>query len=179
MLSRAPRLTRELTPFEKSFYLYQRRLNERLVLPFQRYFYFKRGTPADIDWKKKYKERLTPARDIGKYSAYGPEAWNDELLVGAVESEPEHQVQSLINDAQKTTNSSSSMSDDQAEEEEIPRPLDRVTEADRKRDFKSLDRLLHRTLYLLVQVKEGDNLSWVFPSAQLQQLENLRKVCGP
>ena len=175
MLSRTPRITRDLTPFEKSFYFYQRRLNERLALPFTRYFYFKRGTPAEVEWKRSLKERQTASRDIGKYNAYSKDAWNDELLVGAKESEPEHQIEALVKDAEGYLSKESV--DGASKKDEIPRPAPRVTEADLKGDTKSLDRLLQRTLYLLVQVKEG---YWKFPSVDIQMgQETLREVCSP
>lgn len=170
LLSRPPQITRDLTPFEKAYFLYQKRLNERLALPFTKYFYFKRGTPADEDWKRKVRERQTAARDIGKYNAYSNEAWNDELLVGAVESEPEHQVEMLVQDAESTANATSQ---DTSKKEEVPRPFSRVTEADRKNDQKSLNRLLQRTLYLVVQAKEG---YWKFPSSPVEVDESLRVV---
>ncbi|KAK2753239.1 54S ribosomal protein L17 mitochondrial [Arachnomyces sp. PD_36] len=170
VVSRPPRVTRDLTPFEKAFYFYQRRLNERLALPFTRYFYFKRGTPADVAWKSKFKDRQTAARDIGKYNAYSKEAWNDELLVGAVESEPEHQIEALVKDAE-TTASEADMGDSVTKKEEVPRPMPRVTEADIKGDQKSLDRLLQRTLYLLVQGKEG---YWKFPTTNIEKKESVR-----
>ncbi|KAK2745377.1 54S ribosomal protein L17 mitochondrial [Myotisia sp. PD_48] len=169
VLSRAPRITRDLTSFEKSFYFYQRRLNERLALPFTRYFYFKRGTPADLEWRRKYKDRETPSRDIGKYNAYSKDAWHDELLVGAVESEPSHQVEALVRDAEGY--SSLDAEGEDAKVEEVPRPLSRITEADKLGDEKSLDRALQRTLYLLVKVKQG---YWKFPSVTLVGKENLR-----
>ncbi|KAJ5120703.1 uncharacterized protein N7515_010091 [Penicillium bovifimosum] len=168
VLSRPPQITRELEPFEKAFFFYQKRLNERLALPFTKYFYFKRGTPADEDWKKKIQERRTAARDIGKYNAYDSDAWNDELLLGAPESEPEHQLEALVRDAESTANATSQ---DTSKKEEIPRPFPRITEADKKNDQKSLDRLLSRTLYLLVQSKEGH---WKFPSSPVESGETLR-----
>lgn len=171
VLSRPPQITRDLTPFEKAYYFYQKRLNERLALPFTRYFYFKRGTPADEDWKRKYRERQTPARDIGKYNAYSKEAWNDELLVGAVESEPEHQIEMLVRDAE--TSASGSQEGGATKKEEVQRPFPRVTEADKKGDQKSLNRALQRTLYLLVQSKEG---YWKFPSTPVEAGEDLRGV---
>ncbi|KAE8154729.1 39S mitochondrial ribosomal protein L46-domain-containing protein [Aspergillus avenaceus] len=170
LLSRPPQITRDLTPFEKAYYFYQRRLNERLALPFTKYFYFKRGTPADEDWKRKIRERQTPARDIGKYNAYSKEAWNDELLVGSVESEPEHQIEMLVQDAEATVNATSQ---DTSKKEEIPRPFPRVTEADKANDQKSLNRALQRTLYLLVQSKEG---YWRFPNSPIAQDETLREA---
>lgn len=170
VLSRPPQITRDLTPFEKAFYFYQKRLNERLTLPFTKYFYFKPGTPADEDWKRKIRERKTAARDIGKYSAYSKEAWNDELLLGDVQSEPGHQVEMLVQDAESSANA---RSQDTSKREEIPRPFPRVTEADERGDQKSLDRMLQRTLYLLVQTKEG---YWKFPSSPVEAGENLRLV---
>lgn len=163
-------VTRDLEPFEKAFYLYQKRLNERQALPFTKYFYFKRGTPLDEDWKKKIQERRTPARDIGNYNAYAKDAWNDELLLGAQESEPEHQVEMLVRDAESTANATSQ---DTSKKEEIPRPHPRVTEADKKGDHKSLNRLLPKTLYLLVKSKEGQ---WKFPSSPVEVNETLRQV---
>ncbi|KAL4903274.1 hypothetical protein BDW74DRAFT_169153 [Aspergillus multicolor] len=168
LLSRPPQITRDLTDFEKAYYFYQKRLNERLALPFTKYFYFKRGTPLDEDWKRKVRERQTAARDIGKYNAYGQEAWNDELLVGAKESEPEYITEALISDAESTANNTSQ---DTSKQESIPRPHPRVTEADKKGDTKSLDRALQRTLYLLVQSKEG---YWKFPSSPIAADETVR-----
>ncbi|KAI2789479.1 hypothetical protein POX_d04970 [Penicillium oxalicum] len=170
VLSRPPQITRDLEPFEKAFFFYQKRLNERLALPFTKYFYFKRGTPADVDWKNKIKERRTPARDVGNYNAYDSDAWNDELLLGAKESEPDHMVEALVHDAETTANATSQ---DTSKKEEIPRPFSRVTEADKKGDQRSLNRLLSRTLYLLVQSKEG---YWKFPSMPIQKDETLREA---
>ncbi len=172
LLSRPPQITRDLTDFEKAYYFYQKRLNERQALPFTKYFYFKRGTPVDEDWKRKIRERQTPARDIGKYNAYSKEAWNDELLVGSPESEPGNVVEALISDAESTANNTSQ---DTSKKEEIPRPHPRVTEADQKGDTRSLNRALQRTLYLLVQSKEG---YWKLPSSPVAADETLRLVCS-
>jgi large subunit ribosomal protein L46 len=162
-------LTRNLHPFEKAFYLYQKRLNERLALPFTRYFYYQRDTPADVDWKKKIKVRLTPARDIGVYSAYGEEGWNDEVLVGAKESEPEAIVDALVRDAQVENEE-----DGPKKIEKIEKPMPRVTEADKTGDVRSLNRALQRTLYLIVTGEDG---KWGFPSGGLLAKESLQRVC--
>lgn len=173
VLSRPPLLTRDLTPFEKAYFLYQRRLNERLALPFTRYFYYQKDTPADIDWKRKIKERKTPARDIGVYNAYGDEGWNDELLVGAKESEPEEQVEALLRDTEVL---GTGTEEEQAvKKEKVERPMPRVTEADKAGDVRSLNRALARTLYLVVKGGEG---SWKFPCSRLVGGESLQRVCS-
>jgi large subunit ribosomal protein L46 len=175
VLSRPPQLTRDLHPFESAFFLYQKRLNERLALPFTRYFYFKKRTPADLEWKRKMKQRLTPARDIGQYKGYGDEAWNDELLVGAEERNLEWQVGKLLEDAAtdgREAGEAEQKGMKKIEREMFDKPMPRRTEADEKNDTKSLNRALQRTLYLLVKNKEGQ---WQFPQDRLNE-ENLHGV---
>lgn len=196
VLSRPPLLTRELTPFEKAFYLYQKRLNERLSLPFSRYFYFKKGTPADIEWKRKQKARKTAARDIGVYSGYGDEAWNDEVLIGDQTAEPTSQIEALVRDAEgKDIVDAKPVGDAESGGQEIAgdaregegvsqevgqqkiafdRPMPRITEADNQGDLRSLNRKLDRCLYLLVQKEDGQ---WRFPQDRVYGRENLHQVC--
>jgi len=163
VLSRPPQITRDLHPFEKAFFLYQKRLNERLALPFTRYFYFRKGTPADVDWKRKVKTRLTAARDIGVYNPYKKEGWNDEVLAGTMESEPDHQVDALLKDSiMVVPKKGEAIPDDFVPTiEESMRPAPRITEADKVNDQKSLNRLLQRTLYLVVQDEQN---KWRFPT---------------
>ncbi|KAL8943486.1 MAG: hypothetical protein Q9216_001021 [Gyalolechia sp. 2 TL-2023] len=170
MLSRPPLLTRDLTPFEKAYFLYQKRLNERLALPFSRYFYYQKGTPGDVEWKRKMKERQTPARDIGRYNAYAKEGWNDEVLMGARESEPEEQVEALLRDAEVEVPKGEGEEEAEVKKQVVAKPMPRVTEADRVGDKKSLDRLLQRTLYLVVRKGDG---KWWFPSDGLVGKESL------
>jgi large subunit ribosomal protein L46 len=179
LLSRPPLLTRGLTPFEKAFFFYQKRLNERLVIPFTRYFYFKKDTPADHDWKLKAKDRNNvPAKELGGYNPYGDLGWNDELLVGDKTSETTHLVESLLKDAEvRAVEGKDGATMEIAEGEEskvaVERPLDVVTEADKTGDMTRLDRNLRRTLYLLVKRKNG---GWGFPAAPLVRRENLHDV---
>ena len=171
MLSRPPIITRDLTAFEKAFFFYQRRLNERLALPFGRYFYYEKGTPGEVEWKRKIKQRQTSARDIGVYNAYSEEGWNDELLVGAKESEPEHQLEALMKDAEDVGEEGNVAVD--TTKEPVERPMPRVTEADKAGDVKSLNRALQRTLYLVVKGGKG---GWTFPTARLEPKEDLHTV---
>jgi large subunit ribosomal protein L46 len=186
VLSRPPQITRDLHPFESAFFLYQRRLNERLALPFTRYFYFKKNTPADLEWKRKMKQRLTAARDIGRYKGYGDEAWNDEVLVGAKESDFHYQVEKLLEDAEhgaeenegegaegEGASTASAVGKRKVEHEPVERPQSRITEADKKGDVKSLNRLLPRTLYLLVKNRDGQ---WMFPQDRVEGRETLHMV---
>ncbi|KAG9812019.1 50S ribosomal subunit L30, partial [Aureobasidium melanogenum] len=169
VLSRPPVLTRSLHPFEKAFFLYQKRLNERLALPFTRYFYYKKGTPGEREWKRKIALRKTPARDVGVYNAYSESGWNDEVLVNDKTSEPESQVEALIRDAEGTDGEAGAKRET-SQDIVVQRPLPRVTEQDQKGDQTSLNRLLDRTLYLLVKNKNG---IWRFPEDEIKGPEGL------
>ncbi|KAL8684254.1 MAG: hypothetical protein Q9224_006486 [Gallowayella concinna] len=138
-------------------------------MPFSRYFYYQKGTPGDVEWKRRIRERLTPARDIGVYNAYAKEGWNDEVLVGAQESEPEVQVEALLRDAE--LEGLKGEEGEEVKKQEVEKPMPRVTEADRVGDTKSLDRLLQRTLYLVV--REGEEGRWWFPNDLLVGKESL------
>ena len=142
------------------------------MLPFTRYFYYPKGTPSDVEWKRKIRDRQTPARDIGIYNAYSEEGWNDELLVGAKESEPIEQVEALLRDAEVLGIEGE---EGEMKKEIIEKPMPRLTEADRTEDVKSLNRALQRTLYLLVKNGEG---RWGFPNSELVGKESLHMVRG-
>ncbi|EME45557.1 hypothetical protein DOTSEDRAFT_71307 [Dothistroma septosporum NZE10] len=194
VLSRPPLLTRELTSFEKAYYLYQKRLNERLALPFTRYFYYKKGTPADIEWKRKAKARKgVAARDVGLYNAYDEEGWNDEVLVGSRLGEPDEVAERLIRDAEGKDIVEAKLQGDAdagkleisgdpkagegvrkpVGESAVERPVARATDADQKNDTWSLNRRLDRSLYLLVKRKDGQ---WRFPEDRVYGRENLHQA---
>ena len=141
-------------------------------MPFSRYFYFKKDTPADNAWKRKALTRNgSPARDLGGYNPYGEMGWNDELLVGEKLDTQKATREALVEDA---VNRGLSAEEAGSEIEEIiERPLERKTEADIAKDVRRLDRKLSRTLYLVVKNKDG---KWSFPAGELQGRENLHQV---
>jgi large subunit ribosomal protein L46 len=165
-------------------------------MPFTRYFYFKKDTPADTDWKIKARERNgVPARELGRYRAYGDEGWNDELLVSELESEkekgskemgkmgiaePKYIADALMRDARVRAVEGKDGAAIEVREGEVvhgdkdvERPLGRWTDADRKGDVRRLDRQLARTLYLVVKREQG---GWGFPAGELVGWENLHQV---
>ncbi|KAI0480828.1 39S mitochondrial ribosomal protein L46-domain-containing protein [Xylariaceae sp. FL0804] len=170
ILTRAPLLTRTPTPFEDAFYFYQKRLNERLAIPFRHNFFFKKDTAADLDWRIKFEERgEIAAKELGRYYPKGRNAWNDELLVGSTLSNHERVRDILLKDAESRVTEDG----EKAKPHEIvpvERPMDRVTEADRTGDVRRLDRRLDRTLYLLVRRDDG---RWMFPTDEVTTEEHL------
>ena len=173
MLSRPPLITPDPHPFETAYHLYQRRLNERLVLPFTQYFYYRKGTPAFEHWRTKKAERGGVAtRDIGKYNAYTEDSWNDEALIGDESGNQQKIVEQLIDEEGRQT-------EFVGESKRMETAgLKRKTAADEKDDRRSLERLLQRTLYLLVMKKTPDGKAehWAFPSGLLEGREGLHQV---
>lgn len=178
VVSRPPVLTRDKTDFENAFYFYQRRLNERLALPFTPWFYYKKKTIAEAEYKKKHALAQ-------KYNPYR-EGWKDELMVGDYRWK-EHDlgykrlVETTVTGEDATeAKGGTSLEGEVAEEvkRSLEKPLPRETEADRKNDKRSLNRKLSRTLYLLVN-KRGESNStykWKFPQSDVIKPENLREV---
>jgi len=158
-------------------------------MPFTRYFYIKKDTPADVDWKLKVKERAGAyQRELGQYTGYGEEDWNDELLLlkpGETKAgklgiaETRYLMDSLVRDSKvravegKDGTAVAVEETAEVEEEEVAKPLSRFTEADKKRDVHRLDRSLARTLYLLVQRENG---GWGLPSTEVIGRENIHQA---
>ena len=184
MLSRAPLITRDPTPFETSFYLYQKRLNERLTAPFQRKAFFKKDTTPALDWTLQMVERKgTIARDIGIYEGgkggrgHGAAvAWDDEAKIGDADVEaltnPDQLRERIMSDADLRVSEDGEKLRE-TERVRVDRPQPRKTEADAKNDTQRLDRKLDRTLYLVVKNQDG---TWGFPTADVGGDESLHEV---
>lgn len=173
ILSRPPILTELRTPFEQAFYLYQKRLNERLVGRFSPKFYFKKDQPPLTDFRIKLRERgHTMAKEIGQYWGHGDESWNDEVPVGSDLSDLEKVREKLFTDAEmRVSEDGEELSFE--DRVRLERPLPRETEADRTNDVRRLDRKLDRTLYLLVRDGSG---RWGFPATTLSTEDTLHEV---
>lgn len=177
-------ITRDISDFEASYYFYQRRLNDRLQLPFTRWFYFKKDSLADDEWKRKQAA-------AEKYNPYGPRGWADELLVGDNRHKSEdngyqYLVDTTVTGEEETLSIAAARVEAAKEAEAkgetvehpteiIAKPFPRVSKADLENDTRSLDRKMSRTLYLLVKKKDQEG-SWRFPQSALVGKENLLEV---
>lgn len=184
VLSRPPQLTRDLSPFEQSFYFYQRRLDARLALPFTRALYYKKGTLAEAEYKRKLKAYQLSDLYYNPYSK--TDGFKDELLVG---QEPWKKADYGYEELVKYTVTGEESLEKEAKEatdeskKNFERPYPRETEADRTGDKHRLDRKLSRTMYLLVkgapeEGEYGGKNGWRFPMSRLAGRENIRSV-GP
>ncbi|KAH9892932.1 39S mitochondrial ribosomal protein L46-domain-containing protein [Xylariomycetidae sp. FL2044] len=175
ILTRAPLVTRALTPFENAFFFYQKRLNERLALPFRHTLYYKKDTAADLDWRIKFEERgKIAAKELGRYYPKGRNAWNDELLVGSTLSDEDRVREILLKDAENRVTDDG----EKAKPDEIvpvERPMERITEADKTNNIRRLDRKLDRTLYFIVKGNDG---KWQFPSEDVPTDEHLHQTAA-
>ncbi|EFQ27071.1 NUDIX domain-containing protein [Colletotrichum graminicola] len=176
ILTRAPLLTRPLTAFEQAYFFYQKRLNERLSLPFITSVYFKPDTPALIDWNMKVKDRQgTVAKELGVYNGKASQAWDDELMVGDGLSNHDTTIDLLLKDSVMRVSDDAEIIPE--EDRAPPEPLaPRVSEADHKRDTTRLDRAMDRTLYLVVKKVSKDGAKWEFPAAGMSTEENLHEA---
>jgi large subunit ribosomal protein L46 len=169
ILMRPPLLTRPLTPFESAFFLYQKRLNERLSSPFRKDPYFKPDTALALDWQIKFRERgHMVGKDFGTYKM-GP---NDEVAIEDTLATREHIYNALLRDAETRVSEDGEVIPE-AERVPVEQPMPRRTKADESGDVRRLDRELDRTLYLVVQTKGA---GWGFPAANVQTDENLHEV---
>ncbi|RDA83872.1 hypothetical protein CP532_1184 [Ophiocordyceps camponoti-leonardi (nom. inval.)] len=169
VLTRPPILTRELHPFENAFFFYQKRLEERLNSKYIPSVHHKPDTVRLIDWEVKIKERKgVVAKELGMYRGQLATSWDDELRVGDELSKPEHITEALLKDAEVRVSEDAEIL---APEDvvPVPRPMPRRTEADEVGDVTRLDRQLDRTLYLVVEGKDG----WGFPAGPMIKDENL------
>ncbi|KAK1828463.1 39S mitochondrial ribosomal protein L46-domain-containing protein [Podospora conica] len=176
ILSRPPLLTRTPTTFESAFYLYQKRLNERLAAPFRAALYFPKDTARSLDWRIKARERHgVAAKDIGRYNPRGRLGWNDEVLVGSTTSTPEYIVDRLLTDAEVRV---SEDGEEMSAEDRVPveRPMARRSKADEEGDVRRLDRRMDETLYLVVKSGEGEEARWGFPAGNVTTSEALHQT---
>lgn len=134
VLCRSPIITRDLSEFEKAFYAYQRHLKSRLSSPFPTDFYFQKGSLASKRWLAGEDGRRQ-ANELVPTSSRTPE--EGELTGAERELQDEEDVASSV-------------------------AMSRTTDADRQNDFKSLNRKLDRTLYLLLK-KPRTQHAWQFP----------------
>lgn len=127
ILSRAPQITRDSTPFEKAYFDYREKLERQQAASFPTEFYFKKGSLAEKRWKEEEAARRAamsdPATSLTEAVA--------EIKAAAQEADAAQGLKSAIERAS------------------------RVTVADQQNDTKSLDRALQRTLYLVVKTKDG------------------------
>ncbi|OLL24216.1 54S ribosomal protein L17, mitochondrial [Neolecta irregularis DAH-3] len=135
ILTRVPQIIKLPTPFEKAFYDYQLSLEQRLAARFSANFYFRKGSIAEKRWIQ------------GGYAVL-----DEKKLLGRRKTK--------VGEEEKTE-----MSKDEESvlrEDDVVVPNDRITEADRTNDTRSLDRKLDRRLYLLIQKNREEN-AWRFP----------------
>ncbi|KAF9136122.1 54S ribosomal protein L17 mitochondrial [Mortierella sp. 14UC] len=159
VLSRQPLILRDLTPFEKEYFLYQKNLERDHAAAFGADFYFKKGSVAERRWKQQEAERQAQAS--GSSASTGAGAKGSKSSKGAAGEVPDEVTEE----------------DRVAALEAKIQFNDRITDADRKNDVRSLERALARTLYLIVK-KPRDQHTWQFPQGGVRVCENLQEATG-
>ncbi|KZT56500.1 hypothetical protein CALCODRAFT_518057 [Calocera cornea HHB12733] len=140
ILTRAPILTPEPTPYESAYLAYQRRIARALANPFPEDFYFKKGAIGE--------RRFAIADNEREIAAFGEHARPIKKNIVDIE--------------------------DSGREDDVVQLMDRVSEADRTGDVRSLNRKGDRSLYLLL--KTARESRWRFPQGQALKGEALHKA---
>ncbi|KAI8083408.1 39S mitochondrial ribosomal protein L46-domain-containing protein [Gilbertella persicaria] len=147
ILSRAPQITRDATPFEKAYFDYREKLEREESAATPTEFYFKKGSVAERRWKDEEKAR-------------------QEVMANTTES-----LTDAVKESQATWEKENASLVATTRIEQQPRE----TEADRKNDTKSLERSLQKTLYLIV--KKNDQVNpWQFPQGPVDNAEYLHEA---
>lgn len=156
VVSRQPLILRDLTPFEKEYFLYQKNLERDHAATFGAEFYFKKGSVAERRWKQQEAERLAAASGASSTSTGAKGSKSSKGAAEAVQDEITEEDRVAALEAKIQFN-------------------DRITDADRKNDVRSLERALARTLYLIVK-KPREQHAWQFPQGGVRVCENLQEV---
>lgn len=148
ILSRTPQITRDATPFEEAYFDYREKLERQEATGTPTDFYFKKGSVAERRWKHEELSRQEAMKNTTT-------SLTDAVEESQVTWQKANEGLAAITKAEKA---------------------DRLTEADKKDDKKSLDRSLKQTLYLVVK-KAGDNVNpWQFPQGPVDSSEYLHEV---
>ncbi|KAG9068952.1 54S ribosomal protein L17 mitochondrial [Linnemannia hyalina] len=158
VVSRQPLILRDLTPFEKEYFLYQKNLERDHAAAFGADFYFKKGSVAERRWKQQEAERQAAAASGASSTSTGAKGSKSSKGAEAVQDEVTEEDRVAALEAKIQFN-------------------DRITDADRKNDVRSLERALARTLYLIVK-KPRDQHAWQFPQGGVRVCENLQEATG-
>ncbi|KAF9355123.1 54S ribosomal protein L17 mitochondrial [Mortierella sp. AD094] len=160
VVSRQPLILRDLTQFEKEYFSYQQNLERDNAAPFGAEFYFKKGSVAERRWKQQQEAEKNASSSTSSSTS------------------------SSKSSSKSVEGSAAGAEGDELTEEDRVAHLeakvefnDRITEADRKNDVKSLERALQRTLYLIVK-KPREQHAWQFPQGGVRAVENLQEAAG-
>ncbi|KAF9168254.1 54S ribosomal protein L17 mitochondrial [Actinomortierella ambigua] len=164
VVSRQPLILRDLLPFEQEYFQYQKDLERDHAAPFAAEFYFKKGSVAERRWRQSEADRMA-AQKAGGAGAKAAEASSSSSSSSAAATEAGGEDEDMTEEERV------------AAQEAKVEFNDRVTEADRKNDIRSLERALARTLYLIVK-KPRDQHAWQFPQGGVHVTENLQEAAG-
>ncbi|KAI8602663.1 39S mitochondrial ribosomal protein L46-domain-containing protein [Dissophora ornata] len=163
VVSRQPLILRDLSPFEKEYFLYQKNLERDNAAPFGAEFYFKKGSVAERNWKQQEAERSANSSSTSSKSSASKSSSASASTAGSTEGEAAEEE--------------STEEDRVAAMEAKIEFNERITEADRTNDVRSLERALQRTLYLIVK-KPREQHAWQFPQGGVRVCENLQEAAG-
>lgn len=136
LLSRIPIITPQPSPFMQAYYKYMSGLEKRLMWTFPSYVYFKKGSLAERSFLDNQPSSPAPQKNLVFPKGTPLMQHNRDL-------NSKQDIRLVVDEEEKVTRQP------------------RQTEADAKNDFKSLERKIDQTLYLLVKQGSG---KWRLPA---------------
>jgi large subunit ribosomal protein L46 len=166
VLSRIPIVTKDVPEFEKLFYNYQEQLERRLMWTFPKWYYFKKGTVAEREFRE---AQINPI-------PYYKGVWYPNGQPDLKHSRDRRFKQDVILPKKhREHEEGAALGEDGLplpDLDDVGRPIkpnSRITKADETNDQSSLERKLPRTLYLLIQDKKGE---WKFPTFEVSEQDH-------
>lgn len=149
LLLRVPVVSQDLPKFQQQYYKYQNELWRRLMWTFPKWYYFREGTVAEQRFREINSNPIFNNPNL-EYPDGRPE----------IRHQRDRRFKQDIKVPKTYVESEEGSGDDNMSRQIVPNS--RRTAADEARDESSLERLLARTLYLVVSHDQGK--AWEFPS---------------
>lgn len=162
LVSRQPLILRSPTPLESTYFDYNQTLSRRLAQPFNKDFYFRKGSAGEVKFDQEEVERKKRFDEvIQKAKQSSSSKQQQQQQAGAPDGNEVAQEKATAGEA----------------EADLYATAPRRTEADEKGDVKSLERALDRTLFLMFR-QQGSQ--WRLPTRLVNrnEKETLHRVAA-
>lgn len=169
ILSRAPIVTKDIPVFEKTFYNYNKELEQRLMWTFPKWYYFKKGTVAEREFREAQNYPVPASKGVWFPNGIPDiKHGRDRRFKQSVILPTKKQIGSQVKKTNQDGETEIVEEEIEAEEEDpddVSRSVklnSRITKADESNDMKSLERKLPRTLYLIINNSKSSK--WELPT---------------
>lgn len=165
LLSRQPLILRSPTPLESTYFDYNQTLARRLAQPFNKDFYFRKGSAGEVKFDEEEAQRKKRFDDVIRQAKQSS---------SSKQRQQQEQQEAGAPDGNEVARGKATAGEAEAD---LYATAPRRTEADEKGDVKSLERALDRTLFLMFR-QQGSQ--WRLPTRLVNrnEKETLHRVAA-